>query len=164
MPIVLDNTILVIIISTLIFIVFAIGFLGIALSSNRRIITEQSKNLEIVKKSEERYKALFENSVAGIIKFNYKTGTILEANQSMYFLFNSTSFGELQKIWLALPAKDKNKMTLMLTDEGKVEEYMFEVTLSNGIKRMFLFSARRDGSEDIAYGVMIFITAYRRIG
>ena len=28
----------------------------------------------------------------------------------------------------------------------------------------FLFSARRDGSEDIAYGVMIFITAYRRIG
>jgi len=62
-----------------------------------RNITERNKALEALKKSEEKYKAIFENAPLGIMTAD-TNGTIIEINSMMLQLLGSQSLEESKKI------------------------------------------------------------------
>jgi PAS domain-containing protein len=74
--------------SSIIIILISFGYVVILYSSNKRIVTEQQLRIEEIEQSEQRYKALFDNSVAGIMNFDFSTGEVFEANQTLLDMFN----------------------------------------------------------------------------
>lgn len=161
---ILNNTGVVIIVASAVVVVFAIGYLSIIIAGNKRIIEEHKAKLEAVQKSEQRYKALFENSEAGMMKFNFTTWDVMEANEAILTMFNCTTAGALQNKLMELPDMDRRRITVSLANTGTLEGFEIEFDPSKKIKRQFLLSARREKNENIAHAVVVFVSAERKIG
>ncbi|MEW5800045.1 MAG: hypothetical protein AB1728_13685 [Bacteroidota bacterium] len=153
-----------IIIATAVIVVFAIGYLFVLISSNKKIIAEQHSKIEEIKKSEERYRTLFENSVAGMMKFNFTTWAVLEANQTLMAMFNCNSVYQLQRTFTDMQFEQFYQIESSLLKYGVVDAIEIQYTVQNKIQRRFLFSARREGETEIAHGVVVYITARQKIG
>lgn len=160
----LNNTVLVILIATGVILVFAAGYLAVVISSHKKIITEQHSKIEEIRKSEERYKTLFENSVAGMMKFNFQTWAVLEANQTLLAMFNCNSVYELQKTFTDMQFEQFYQIESSLMKYGAVDAIEIQYTVQSKIVRRFLFSARREDETEIAHAVLVYITARQKIG
>lgn len=158
------NEAIIIIVATAVLIFFAAGYIGILLISNNKIIREQNRRIDEIQKSEQRYKALFDNSLAGIFKFDFARWELLDANQSALDMFNCRTLEEFQKSFLSIPAEVLEYIERSLINNGRIDECEIDFTLSNGIVRRFVFSAQREKSENIAHAIIIFVTAGKLIG
>jgi PAS domain-containing protein len=159
-----SNIFYLIILATSVFIIFIVGYLWLIIASNKKNIENQNKIIEEVTKSEQRYKALFDNSLAGIMKFDFKSWDVLEANQSILEMFNCKDIGSLQKTFNSLPLEKLQFIQTMLNTKGLVEECDLEFKRSSKVKRELMFSARREGDNTTAYAVVLFETAKRLVG
>ena len=161
---ILNNTVLLIVITTSIIVIFAAGYLSILVLSNKRIIEEQRLKIDEIQKSEQRYKALFENSLAGMMKFNYTTWVVLDANQTLIEMFNCQSKYDLQQIFAEFPFERFYNIESSLMHDGFVDSCEIEFKLKSGIKRRFLFSARKEGESELAHAVIVFESAFKSLG
>lgn len=158
---ILNNTALVILISTGVILVFAVGYLAVIISSHRRIIAEQHSKIEEIRKSEERYKMLFENSVAGMMKFNFHTWAVLEANQTLLTMFNCVTPYELQRVFIDLHFDSFHQIGNMLTKYGAVDVYEIPIIIKGQPPKKLLLSARREGKTEIAHGVVVQVNTQK---
>jgi PAS domain-containing protein len=160
----LNNIITIILVATAIIVIFAIGYVAVILVGNQRFIREQNRRIAEIQKSEQRYKALFENSLAGMMKFNFQTWEFIDANSSLLNMFNCSAINELQNVFNNINPSQFEQITMELETHGTIDGMEIQFTTSNGINRRYLFSARKEESENIAHGVMIFVSANRMIG
>ena len=161
---ILNGALLPIVISTAVILFFAIGYLVVIITSNRKIIAEHESKIQEIKKEEERYRTLFENSVAGMMKFNFTTWAVLEANQTVMAMFNCNSVYQLQKTFTDMQFEQFYQIESSLLKYGAVDAIEIQYTVQNKIQRRFLFSARREGETEIAHGVVVYVTARQKIG
>lgn len=160
----LNGTLLPIVISTIVILFFALGYLVVIITSNKKIIAEHRSKIADIKKEEERYRTLFENSVAGMMKFNYRTWEVREANQTLIAMFNCSSIAQLQETFSKFPFEQFYQIESSLEKYGAVDAVEIQYTVQEKIIRRFLFSARREGDTEIAHGVVVYITARQKIG
>lgn len=161
---ILSDTFLLIIISTSVIMVFAVGYLAVIISSNKKIISEHESKIAEIKMQEERYRTLFENSVAGMMKFNFTTWAVLEANQTLLAMFNCSSVYQLQKTFTDMQFEEFYQIESSLLKYGAVDAVEIQYTVQGRITRRFLFSARRENETEIAHGVLVYVTARQKIG
>jgi len=161
---ILDDSILVIVLASAIILLFALAYVAVLVSSNRRIIVEQQKKFDEVKKSEQRYKALFETSLAGMMKFSFAPLIVFEANQTILDMFNVETDYDLQRVLSDLPNGQTNAIETTLKHKGIIESFEIEFATASGIKRRFLLSAKKEESENLAHAVVVLMTAEKRIG
>lgn len=164
MPNFLNDTIIVIELASAVILLFAIAYVAMFISGNRRIIEEQQKKIDEIRKSEQRYKALFENSLAGMMKFDYETWIVADANQALLDLFTVNSTYELQRTLTEFPADKIHQIGTSLRKSGIIDGLELILTVPSGITRRFLFSARREESDHYAHAVVVLMTAEKRIG
>ncbi|MBI2428210.1 MAG: hypothetical protein HYV29_05340 [Ignavibacteriales bacterium] len=160
----MNDTILLIIISSEILIILAFAYVFVLWNSNKRIIAEHESKILDIKKEEERYRTLFENSVAGMMKFNYTTWEVQEANQTLVAMFNCSTIAQLQETFSKFPFEQFYQIESSLAKYGAVDAVEIQYTVQEKIVRRFLFSARREGETEIAHGVVVYITARQKIG
>ncbi len=160
----LENTTLIILLTTGIVVLFAAANIILLVISNKRIIEEQKNKIAAIEKSEQRYKALFDNSIAGIMRFNFQTWEVLDANESVMAMFNSKTLPELQKTFTTFPFEEFYQIESSLIQNGAIEGSEIEFTMPNGIIRRYLFSAHREADTDIAQAVVVYMSAVKRIG
>ncbi len=151
-------------ITTTIIVIFAAAYLSVLVLSNKKIIEEQRLKIDVIQKSEQRYKALFENSLAGMMKFNYTSWIVLDANQTIIEMFNCKSKYDLQQVFAEFPFEQFYNIESSLAHDGFVDSCEIEFSLKSGIKRRFLFSARREGDSDLAHAVIVFESAFKSLG
>lgn len=161
---ILGNSFSLLITSTLVITIFAIGYLALIMVSSRRIIAEQKSKLEEIQKSEQRYKALFENSIAGMMKFNFTTWEVLEANEALREMFNCETTEELQKTFQEFPFEQYYDIETSLHSQGSIDTCEIQFTTAKDIKRRYLFSARREGETNLAEAVIVYVTSNRMLG
>jgi len=161
---ILNNTIVMIVLTTSIIALFAIAYIAIIFSSNKKIIDEQQRKIEEIQRSEQRYKALFENSLAGMMKFNFSSWVVLDTNQAMLDMFNANTIYELQRKFTELPKEILQSIETLLTKSGEVDAHEITFTLETGIVRRFFFSARREGTEQLAHAVVVLMNSEKKIG
>ena len=125
---------------------------------------EQQRKLEEVQISEQQYKSLFENSLAGMMKFNYTSWVVVDANQTMIEMFGCKSKYELQQIFAEFPFERYYSIESSLSHNGLVDSCEIEFMLRSGLKRRFLFSARRVGNSEIAHAVIVFQSTFKSLG
>jgi len=76
---------------------FAVGYIVVTVSSHQRVVQAQKARLEEVVRSEEKYRGLFDNALAGIMKFSPETLTIYDSNEAIRSIYICGSQDELQR-------------------------------------------------------------------
>lgn len=160
----LNGTAGVMVIATIVILLFAFAYVFVLVSSSRRIIMEQQSRIDEIQRSEERYKALFQNSLAGMMKFSTALFIIFETNGTILEMFNVKDDYELQRLLSDLPNGQTAAIERMLKEKGSVEAFEIEFATASGIKRRFLLSAKKESAENLAHAVVILMTAEKLIG
>ncbi len=161
---ILNNTAFMIVLTTSVIALFAAAYIAVIFATNKKIIEEQQKTIEEIKRSEQRYKALFDNSLVGMMKFNFTSWVIVDTNQAMLDMFNANSIYDLQKKITELPKDVLQPIEVSLTKTGMIDSHEINFTLGTGIIRRFFFSARQEGSEQLAHAVVILMNSEKKIG
>ncbi|MCK9407643.1 MAG: PAS domain-containing sensor histidine kinase [Bacteroidetes bacterium] len=153
-----NDTIALIILSSGIVILFAVAYVLVLIFSNKRIISEQQSKIEEINKSEERYKALFENSLAGMMKFDIETRRVFDANSSMLSLFHVTALLELEAALVSIPEETFGKIRSQVTASGPIPPQELRFVRPNGTDQWLLFAVRSSNSDNLSHAVVIDIT------
>jgi PAS domain S-box-containing protein len=148
----------VLVAGTLLLLTFAVGYIAVMLSSHRRVIEAQQAKFREVQRSEERYKSLFENSVAGIVKFSLEHWTVFESNEAVRTLFRCADNEELQSSILSLPDYAREAIHQSLQANGFIAEYEIHTMRRDGEELWLLFSAKVTHEDHLAQAVMVDIT------
>ncbi len=123
----------------------------------REMIAKQRK-LEELARSEKKYRSLFENSLAGIVKFSLETWEVLDSNKGAKQIFGCTSEQELALCFSALPSRNIHDIQKSLLSSDLIQEYEIRTARLDGRELWILFSAKMIGEEHLAHGVIVDIT------
>ena len=138
--------------------IFAVAYIAIVLSSSRRVIEAHKTKVAEVSQSAERYKALFEQSLAGMMKFSLESWRIVEGNASLRAMFACATEDELTRCFSQLPATAREFITTSLQGSGLVSEYEIKTRKLDGREIWLLFSAKIVEKDDLVHAVVINIT------
>ena len=152
------NMMTVVIGGTVIVLVFALAYIAVSAYSHRKILSTNQAKLEEVEKSERKYRDLFENSLAGMMKFSLDTWEILQTNQALRTIFAVASQEELQRSISHLPEQALKTIKEALIHRGMIGEYEIHTQRKNGVAAWILLSARASKDEHTAQAVIIDIT------
>ncbi|MBI5115636.1 response regulator [Candidatus Poribacteria bacterium] len=135
-----------------------------------RYALERAKSLEALRKSEEKYRTLFEES-KDVVFVSSPEGHFMEINPAGVDLFGYSSQEELLRIDLArglyMCAEDRSKFQDQITAEGFVKDYEFVAKTKDGRPLNLIMSATvvRDETGDVAAyrGIIRDITEWRKL-
>ena len=143
---------------TSVVLIFAVAYVAIVLSSSRRVIEAQKTKVEEVTKSAERYKALFDHSLAGMMKFSLDSWRIHEGNASLLSMFGCETEDELTGCFSRLPLSAREFIVKTLEEFDIVSEYEIRTRKADGKEIWILFSAKKVENDDLVHAVVINIT------
>ncbi|MFA5832015.1 MAG: ATP-binding protein [Bacteroidota bacterium] len=158
-----NDTIAVIILSSSIIILFAVAYIFILIFSNKRIINEQQTKIDEINKSEERYKALFENSLAGMMKLDNRAMKVYDANSSMLAIFHADSIPALETRLKEIPEQYVNEIRTLLSTYDRVTERELRMTGPDGKEQWLLFSARNSHADQLTHVVILDISEKKQL-
>jgi len=141
-----------------ILLILAVGYVVVLVHSHRRVVQAQQAKLEEVRKSEEKFRGIFDNSLAGIMRFSVDTWIISDANEAIMNLCGCSSLQELQSCVSHLPGPSLEFIHDCLTKDGFIAEYEIRTTRKDGGELWVLFSAKRLENDSLAQAVVVDIT------
>lgn len=144
--------------------IYFYGLSKIAESANT-VLRDRQKALEQIKLSEEKYRNLFETSLAGLFRTRLSDGLLLAANAKAAELLGCTveeSVGKLKAVDLVADLDKRQQLLETLAVHGFVNDYEVELILPDGRHRFYSVSARLYPEEDRLEGVAIDITERKR--
>ena len=140
-----------------------VAYISVVLSSHRKIIEAQKTKLAEVIKSSERYKALFDHSLAGMMKFSAATWEVNDVNEALLSMLNCSSEKEVQQSLSSIPAALLDPIKTALQRNGVVSECELQVKTAEGKKLWLLFSAKLIDGDSYAHGVLVDITKRKSV-
>jgi len=148
----------VLVVGSIVLLAFAIAYIVMMAYSHRRLAETQRAKLEEVRKSEEKFRGIFSNSLAGIMKFSVDTWAISDANEAIMDLCGCSSLQELQSCMSNLPGSSLAFIRDSLMKDGFIAEYEICTTRKDGGELWMLFSAKKMGNDPSAQAVVVDIT------
>jgi two-component system cell cycle sensor histidine kinase/response regulator CckA len=148
----------VVFVGTIALLAFAVAYIAMTAYSHRRLVEGQKSKLEEVKASEEKFRSLFDNSLAGMMRFSPDPWSVHEANEALLTLSGCSSLQELQKFVERLPAASLKRIRELLTRTGFVEEIEIHMARTDGTPLWIRFSAKKLNEQPYAQAVVIDIT------
>ena len=148
----------ILVVGSIALLAFAVAYIVMMAYSHRRLAETQRTKLEEVRKSEEKYKSLFDNSLAGIMKFSADTWSISDANEALMNVFGCGSPQELQSCIQSLPASSLTLVRDGLSKDGFIAEVEIRATRKDGGELWLLLSAKKIGNDPSAQAVVVDIT------
>jgi PAS domain S-box-containing protein len=131
--------------------------------SHRRIMQTQRAKLEEIKASEEKYKSLYDNSLAGMMRFAVESWTVIDSNAAIREMFGAHDHEELQRCISMLPEFSLDAIRSRLAHDGVIEQYELEASRLDGEQVWLLFSAKMMSNEKGVQAVLINITERKRL-
>ncbi len=157
------NIIWIVSVGSAVLLIFAIAFISVVITSHRRVFDAQKAKIEEVTKSADRYKALFDHSLAGMMKFSPDSWHIREANHALLAMFGCTTEGECEQRFAELSASTRDSIRSALEKNSIVPEHEIQARKTNGTEIWLHFSARVIEGDHYAHAVIIDITKRKLI-
>jgi two-component system, cell cycle sensor histidine kinase and response regulator CckA len=137
---------------------FAIGYVLLTVSSHQRVLQAQKARLAEVLASEEKYRGLFDNALAGIMKLSPETWEIQDSNEAIRSIFGCSSQIELQNCILELPLPSLHTIRQSLTANGVIAGLEIHTTRRTGEDLWILFAAKTTNDDSLAQAVVVDIS------
>lgn len=153
----------VIIFTSIVLMLLSTAYIAMLAVSNRRIINEQQSKLIEIQKSEERYKALFNNTIVGMVSFSRQGWKVLDVNQSLLEKLEMASPKEFQHRFHEMIAPREKDIVISLQRDHCFQDCEISVKTISGKELTLLFSGREDASDHYIHSVLIDITEKRRL-
>lgn len=133
-----------------------------------RDITEKKQTQKAIAKSEEKYRNLFERSLAGIFKATIE-GQIIECNNEYLKVLGYDSIESIKKISaksLYADPKDRERLIELLRKRKEVKDYVMKLKKKDGSYVWVYDSVSlmydEDLKKEILFGTMVDITAQKQ--
>jgi two-component system, cell cycle sensor histidine kinase and response regulator CckA len=147
-----------IIAGSLVMLLFAAAYILVTAYSSQRIRNAEKAKLEEVIRSEEKYRGLFDNSLAGIMTFSVDTWSVVNSNRALWKIFGCETQGELQQCILNLPAFSLQRIWNALLRSHSIDNEEIQTTRKHGEDLWILFSAQVVEGEKLGQAVVVDIT------
>jgi len=145
-------------IGTVTLVVLAVAFLAALIANQRRFIASQRQQLDDLRRSEEKYRNLFENSLVGMVRLSLNDLTILDCNKTTCAIFGGRTQEEVQRGFKALTEHEQEILTRILRERGAIENFEAEIRRKEGSSLWVSITCRANVQEGYAEGVVIDIT------
>lgn len=151
-----------VIIGTSVLVMLGLGLIAAIVFSQRKQLGLQRTMLGEIANREEKYRNLFENSLAGMIRWSLKDRTVLDANAALLRMFGVASVQELNVKVKAVNEADVQRLRQILLDEGRIENFEVQVRTQEGKLLWISFSGKLNRDEGIVEGVIVDSTVRRQ--
>ena len=141
----------------------AVAYTVMMVHSHQRIAQLQHAKLEELSRSEEKYRNLFDNSLAGILLLRTDTLTILDSNSAFLAMFRCKDQAEAELCVARFPQFVLDVIRQSLAQDRMIERFEFQSTRSDGEEIWMLLSARSANTDHVAQAVVIDITEKKQM-
>jgi PAS domain S-box-containing protein len=128
----------------------------------REIVAKQREMVELAKR-ELKYRNLFENSLAGMVRFSSISWDVLEANRALLEMFGVKTSGEVRQILETIPAADRDKILDMLRTQGTIKNLEATIRRFDKTEACISISGVLYPDQGYVEGVLIDVTERKRL-
>ena len=128
-----------------------------------REIVAQQREMEELTKRELKYRNLFENSLAGMVRLSSNSWDVLEANRALLQMFGVKTSEEVKQIFETIPAADRNLILTMLKNQGTMKNFEVTVRRFDKTEACISFSGNLFSDQGYIEGVLIDVTERKRL-
>ena len=131
---------------------------AISVSGSIADIHERKQSEEALRRSQKKYKNLFDNSLVGMFRSNIETGELIEANPKIWEILQIEPHEGLTLIDVYANIDDRDKLRKELFLKGKLENYEVQIKRKDGSKIWVSISAVAYPDEGYSEVVVLDIT------
>lgn len=129
-------------------------------SKQKELITKK-RQLEELTVSEHKYRNLFEQSPAGMLRLTINKWNVIDANHALLSMFAVNIIDEVKEVLFSMSAQDQEYLAECLSTGKSVEDYKTLLRRKDGSEFWISFSASIQLTESFAEAVIIDVTARR---
>ncbi|MTI41311.1 PAS domain-containing sensor histidine kinase [Fulvivirga lutimaris] len=131
---------------------------AIRISGSHTDITDRKLSANALKFSEEKYRSIFENSLVGMFRTNFKTGEIIESNEKFWQIVGVDKADGYSTMDFYKSPKDRDFVVGLVRDNGKAENVELEIKRADGELIWVNFSIKHYKDEGILETIILDIT------
>jgi PAS domain S-box-containing protein len=150
-------------VGTLVLLLLAVGFIMAIVQSKRREMAAKQRELEELAKSELKYRNLFENSLAGMVRISADSWNVLEANRALLEMLGAKTPDEVKQIFETIPTADRDQILTTLKNHGTIKNLEITVQRFDKTEACISFSGALFPDKGYAEGVLIDVTERKRL-
>lgn len=150
-------------VGTFVLLLLAVGFIMAIVQSKRREMIAKQHELEELAKRELKYRNLFENSLAGMVRFSLNSWDVLDANHALLEMLDAKTTEEVKQIFGTISAEDRNNVLTTLKNQGTIKNLEVTVRRFDKTETCISFSGTLFHDEEYIEGVLIDVTERKRL-
>jgi signal transduction histidine kinase len=163
MPDTAINILWTIIVGTFVLLLFAVGFVMAIIQSKRREIIAKQHELEELAKSELKYRNLFENSLAGMVRLSTSSWDVLDANRALLEMLGAKTPEEAKQIFGTISTTDRKNILDTLARERTIKNLEITIQRFDKTEACISFSGTLFSDKGYIEGVLIDVTERKRL-
>jgi two-component system, cell cycle sensor histidine kinase and response regulator CckA len=146
---------------TIALLVITVGFVAAVMTSKQKELIIKKQQLEELTVSEQKYRNLFEQSPAGMLRITIDQWNVVDANHALLRMFAVHTFDEVKEVLYSMSPQDREYLVERLSADQSVEDYKILLRRKNGSEFWISFSASIHSFESFTEAVIIDITTRR---
>jgi C4-dicarboxylate-specific signal transduction histidine kinase len=150
-------------VGTFVLLLLAVGFIMAIGQSKRREMTAKQRELEELAKSELKYRNLFENSLAGMVRLSSDSWDVLDANRALLEMLGVKTPEEVKQIFRTIPTADRDQIFTALKYQGTIKNFEVTVRRFDTTEACISFSGMLFPDKGYIEGVLIDVTEQKRL-
>jgi PAS domain S-box-containing protein len=150
-------------VGTFVLLLLAVGFIMAIVQSKRREMAAKQRELEELAKSELKYRNLFENSLAGMVRISADSWNVLEANRALLEMLGVKTPDEVKQIFETIPTADRDQILTTLKNQGTIKNLEITVQRFDKTEACISFSGTLFPDKGYIEGVLIDVTERKRL-
>jgi PAS domain S-box-containing protein len=147
---------------TIALLAIAVGFVVAVAASKQKELVTKKHQFEELAESERKFRNLFENSPAGMLRITTPHWNVIEANQALLRMFRVSTLDEVKETIYTMSPPERKQMVTQLLAKGTVEDHETLLHRPDGSNLWISFSASLSSPENHTEAVIIDITARRQ--
>jgi two-component system, cell cycle sensor histidine kinase and response regulator CckA len=146
---------------TIALLAITIGFVVAVMTSKQKELITRKRQLEELTLSERKYRNLFEQSPAGMLRITTDQWNVVDANHSLLNMFSVQTLDEVKEVLFSMSSHDREFLVEQLSTGQSVEDYKTLLRRSDKSGFWISFSASSRSNDGLTEAVIIDITESR---